>query len=108
MNDGFNMLVAHNLEAVMRRKGSNPAEVARWAGINPTGVYDILSGKSRSPRMETLAKIAAGLGVPINVFFSDPADDALDQELIEAIGMMSPEERRRFLLMARAFLDRPK
>ena len=60
------LLVARNLEAAMTRKGMNAAEVARRAGINPTGVYDILSGKSRSPRLDTLNKIAQGLGMPLN------------------------------------------
>ena len=100
------MLVARNIEAVMARKHTNPAEVARRAGINPTGVYDILSGKSRSPRLDTLHKIAvAGLGVPFSSLFVEPADDLLDQELIETIGSMPSNERRRFLAMARTFLD---
>lgn len=97
------MLVAKNLEAAMERKGTNPAEVARRAGINATGVYDILSGKSRHPRLDTLHKIAVkGLGVPFHVLFTDPDVDRLDQELLETIGMMEPAERRRFLAMARA------
>lgn len=50
--DAIAMLVAKNLEAAMDRKGTNPAEVARRAGLNPTGVYDILSGKSRHPRLD--------------------------------------------------------
>lgn len=104
--DAIVMLVAKNLEAAMERKGTNPAEVARRAGLNPTGVYDILSGKSRSPRLDTLHKIAVkGLGIPFHVLFSDPDADKLDQELLETIGMMPPADRRRFLAMARAALD---
>ena len=102
------MLVAKNLEAAMDRKGTNPAEVARRAGINPTGVYDILSGKSRHPRLDTLHKIAVkGLGVPFHVLFSDPDADRIDQELLETIGMMPVDDRRRFLAMARAALGEP-
>lgn len=106
--DAIAMLVAKNLEAAMDRKGTNPAEVARRAGINATGVYDILSGKSRHPRLDTLYKIAVkGLGVPFHVLFSDPDADRLDQELLETIGMMQPNDRRRFLAMARAAIDAP-
>ena len=106
--DAIAMLVAKNLEAAMDRKGTNPAEVARRAGINPTGVYDILSGKSRHPRLDTLYKIAVkGLGVPFHVLFSDPDADKLDQELLETIGMMEPDDRRRFLAMARAAIGTP-
>lgn len=103
--DPIVLLVAHNLAAAMARKGTNAAEVARKAGINPTGVYDILKGKSRSPRLDTLHKIAVlGLGMPFNALFTEPSDDALDQELTEALGMLLPADRRRFLAMVRAVL----
>jgi len=100
------MLVARNIEAAMKRRGTNPAEVARRAGINPTGVYDILSGKSRSPRLDTLHKIAiAGLQMPFSALFAEPGEDELDQQLIETLGMMAGDDRRRFLAMARALLS---
>lgn len=103
--DALVIMVARNLEAAMVRKGTNPAEVARNAGVNPTGVYDILSGKSRSPRLDTLHKIAVrGLGVPLASLFTNPSDSELDQELAETIGLMPGEDRRRILAMARALL----
>lgn len=87
----------------MTRKGTNPAEVARRAHINPTGVYDILSGKSRNPRLDTLHKIAVdGLGIPFSALFAEPKESELDQDLLEAIGVMSREDRRRLLALARA------
>jgi len=101
------MLVASNLKSVMDRKGTNPSDLARRAGINPTGVYDILSGKSRSPRLDTLHKIAIGLGVPFSSLFAEPQEVALDQELLEALGQMAAADRQRFLLMARALLSPP-
>lgn len=101
--DSVVLLVAHNLSAAMARKGTNAAEVARRAGINPTGVYDILKGKSRSPRLDTLHKIAVlGLGIPLTALFTEPTDAELDQELIEVLGLLSPEDRRKFLAMALA------
>lgn len=99
------MLVAQNLEAAMVRKGTNPAETARNAGLNRTGVYDIISGKSRSPRLDTLHKIAVlGLGIPLSALFAEPSEDLLHQELVETFGMMPVEDRQRFLAMARALL----
>lgn len=104
--DDFVMLVARNLQAAMARKGTNPSEVARKAGINPTGVYDILSGKSRSPRLDTLQKIAvSGLGVPLASLFTTPSDAQATQELLETIGLMSPDDQKRILAMAHALLD---
>ena len=103
--DALVMMVARNLEAAMARKGTNPSEVARNAGINPTGVYDIMSGKSRSPRLDTLNKIAVlGLHMPLAALFIDPNDDDLHQELIETIGMMPGEDQKRVLAMVRALL----
>lgn len=90
----------------MKRKGTNPSEVARKSGINPTGVYDILSGKSRSPRLDTLTRIAEqGLGVPVASLLADQADDDLSQELVETIGMLPADDRRRVLAMIRAMLS---
>lgn len=103
--DAIVLLVAKNIEAAMERKGTNPAEVARRAGINPTGVYDILSGKSRSPRLDTLYKIAVdGLGIPFSALFEDAADSDLDREILEAVGLMPAEERQRLLALAKALL----
>lgn len=106
--DAIVTLVARNLEAVMARKGTNAAEVARRSGLNPTGVYDILSGKSRSPRLDTLNRIATqGLGIPVVSLLTDQADDALDQELLDTIGLLSPDDRRRILAMIRAMASLP-
>lgn len=99
------MIVARNIEAAIARQGTNPAEVARRAGINPTGVYDILKGKSNSPRLDTIHKIATkGLGLPMSALFTEPSDEELDRELTDTIARMPPDERRRFLNMAQAFL----
>lgn len=106
--DAVVMIVARNLEATMARKGTNPSEVARRSGLNPTGVYDILSGKSRSPRLDTLNRIAVqGLGVSLASLLAEPSDDDLSQELIETIGLLPPGERRRVLAMIRAMASVP-
>lgn len=96
-------LVARNLEAAMTRLGTNASEAARRAHLNPTAIYDILKGKSQNPRIDTLHKIAVeGIGVPLSVLLAEPGENDLDRELIEAFGMLSPEDRRRFLTMARS------
>jgi transcriptional regulator with XRE-family HTH domain len=106
--DSVVLMVAANLADAMARKGTNAAEVARRAGINPTGVYDILKGKSRSPRLDTLHKIAVlGLGIPLTTLFTEPSDDALDQQLLEVLGLLSVEDRKRFLTMAMAVQSQP-
>lgn len=102
--DTLTMLVAQNIEAIMAQKGLNPSEVARRLGTNPTLVYDILSGKSKNPRLDTLHKIAViGLGVPVSSLLFEPKDTELDDELIRTFSQMSPNDRRRVLGMIQAF-----
>lgn len=104
--DKITMLVVRNIEAAMARKGLTPAEVQRRADMGQTGLYDILKGKSRSPRIDTLEKLATrGLGVPVASLLMEPSEDDTDQELVEILGMLPPDERRRFLNIARAYRD---
>lgn len=99
------MTVAANIGAIMDAKGETAASVARKAKINPTGVYDILSGKSRSPRIETLGKIAAALGVPVAILFEDAPNDMLQAELDALFRQLDPVERQRLVLTARAWAE---
>lgn len=102
--DALVMIVARNIEAIMARQETNAAEVARRAGLNPTAVYDILSGKSRSPKLDTLHKIAKkGLGVAVSSLLVEVPDADLDQDQIAELMDMSEKDRRRFLAMARAW-----
>ncbi len=78
------------LNATMSAKGKNAAVLAREAGLNPTAVYDILSGKSRNPQIKTVEKIATALGVPLaNVIgsaeFGEPAEAS-----VKGIGASGP------------------
>ena len=96
------MLVASNLERVMKMQGTNPAELARNAGINPTGVYDILSGKSKSPRLDTICKIADALHIPLVSLFEAHSDDELRKTIMDVLLTLPHSERERILVMARA------
>jgi transcriptional regulator with XRE-family HTH domain len=104
--DALTMLVARNIEAIMAKKGMNAAEVARRLGTNPTLVYDILSGKSRNPRLDTLHKVAVkGLGVPVSALLYEPTDAELDQELVRAFATLPPADRLRLLAMVQAYVQ---
>lgn len=103
--DQLVMMVAGNIQSIMGRKGLNPAELARVAGLNATGVYDILSGKSRSPRLDTIGKIAAALGAPVAILFEERSDAELRDQIIDAVSRLPEAERRRILLTARAWAD---
>lgn len=100
------MLVARNIEALMEQKGLDAAKLARLAGLNPTGIYDILSGKSRSPKIETIGKIARGLGVPVSYIFNEqPANVGDDLMLI--FDQLSSDKRELLMQAARAWIHDP-
>lgn len=56
------------LRALIAAKKITPRELSRRVGDNPYLVRDILSGKSRNPRTDTIAKIAMELGVDVSEF----------------------------------------
>lgn len=103
--DDLTMKVARNIATLMEARGLDAAKLARRAGLNPTGIYDILSGKSRSPKIETIGKIAIGLGVPVSLIFEDDPLRSARDDLIAVFDAL-PEERRALLLQAaRAWMD---
>lgn len=102
--DEITMTVARNIEAIMERKRLSAPEVARRAGINPTGVYDILSGKSRSPKIETLGKIAKALDVPVALLFEEADEAEIRREIVSLFARLPEPERMRLIVTARAWL----
>lgn len=100
------MLVAKNIEAAMARRGLDRAEVNRRARLNQTGVNDILSGKSRDPRIGTLRRIAEdALGIPVIALFREPCVDPVEQEMFEIFSLLPSSEKRRFLRIVQAMRD---
>ena len=99
------LIVAANIEAHMSARGITAAELARNAKINATGVYDILSGKSRSPRLETLEKLSAALRVPLVQLLSQPSDAAKKEQIAQVFEQLPEGEQKRLLLTAQAWLD---
>lgn len=62
------------LRALLSEKKRSGRDVSRKAGLGETAVKDILSGRNRRPALDTLAKIAAELEVPVSDFASDGPD----------------------------------
>ena len=104
--DPTTMLVANNIKRLMAEQGTDAANLARTAGLNATGVYDILSGKSRSPKVETIAKIARGLGVPLSAIFEEQWNSVPDerQDLLKLFEQMPEAQKELLLQTARAWL----
>lgn len=103
--DDLTMLMAQNIQAEMAAKNLSAAALARKANINATGVYDILSGKSRSPRLETVVKIAAALEVSVPYLLEDHEDRNLRAEIEGLLALLPKVERERLVLTARAWVS---
>lgn len=63
--------LAEAIRREMTARGFNQKSLAEAAGLNVTAVRDILIGKSRSPRGDTISKIAAALGVGAGVLLGE-------------------------------------
>ncbi len=88
---GYSTIMASQLAREIRRRmaasGFNQKSLARAAGLNETAVRDILIGKSRHPRHDTVQKLAASLGCPVMALLEpgsghDAAAPADDGELV--------------------------
>lgn len=99
------MMVARNIQAAMERRDITAPALARMAGLNPTGIYDILSGKSRSPRLDTIHKIAKALNIPVSQVFEEATADELRQEIMAAVEKLPLAERRRILRTAQVWAE---
>ena len=53
------------IKTLRERRGWSQSELARKAGIRQGVLSDIESGKTKHPRIDTIAAIAQALGVPM-------------------------------------------
>lgn len=97
------MLFAANTEAIMRMRGLDAAKLARAAKMNPTGIYDILSGKSKNPRLDTVEKIAVALDVPPSALLAERPLEELQTQLYEVLMSLDADGRERLLVTANAW-----
>lgn len=98
------MRLARNIQALIEERETNAAEVQREAKLSQTGLYDILSGKSKNPRLDTVAKIADALKVSVASLLREKSDDEIRDQILNVIDDMPQEERERLLLTARAWI----
>ena len=78
--------IARQIERRMKVLGLNQRSLAIRAKLNDTGIRDILEGKSKNPRADTLGKIARALGCTAGDLTGDhpqspPARDESDNQI---------------------------
>src|ERR1700734_2199679 len=66
-----------NLRLLMEKHGFNPRSLSLKAGLNATAVRDMLEGRSRFPRYDTVEALAEALSTTPALLMSD-SDTASD------------------------------
>lgn len=56
-------------------------KLANLSALPPSSVKNILYGKSRNPKIETIKMICDGLGITLGEFFSTKEFDDLEQSI---------------------------
>lgn len=69
----------------------NPANLAVAAGLDNSAIRKMLATRS-SPRLDTVEKIAAALGEPVEMFTSDVEPGGLS-EIQRLFAQLTPEEQ---------------
>ncbi|TFL17737.1 adenosylcobalamin-dependent ribonucleoside-diphosphate reductase [Jannaschia formosa] len=76
--------LANRLAGIMKQRDLKPATLSKMAGLNRRAVTDILEGRSKSPKLQTVTALAAALDVPISSLASDEVHPATSQETAPA------------------------
>lgn len=95
------MSLIENILGLIEETGIKPKAAAAEAGLGATAIYDILKGRNKSPRLETLQKIARVYGVTVEDLTSDkPASDMI-KDVTKMMLDMTPAQQAQ----ARAVID---
>lgn len=73
-----------NLRALMQARGLNPRSLSLKAGLNATAVRDMLEGRTRFPRYDTVKALAGSLGVTPASLMGDEAPGLNNTRKIQA------------------------
>lgn len=96
-----------NLARLMEEHGMDGAAVARAAGVNRSAIYDILNGRSQSPRLSTIFALARAFNKTPSSLYGAQLDDRFKADLLEVASDLGKDDQERLLVLALA-LARPK
>lgn len=75
-------VVAERVRELCRERQITANELANRSGITPSTVYSLLDQSRRDVSIVTIKKLCDGLEITLGTFFSTPAFDALEQEIV--------------------------
>ena len=78
----------NTLEAIQKRilqlcdkNGFTINKLANVSAVSPSGLKNIIYGKSQNPKIITIKMLCDGFGITLGEFFSAPEFDSLEQEI---------------------------
>jgi transcriptional regulator with XRE-family HTH domain len=101
--DVVSELIADNLARLLKERGISALELGQRCSMGRSSVYDILNGRSSSPKVATVAKLASGLNVPLTELFMTPQQLEAQSQLQRVYQELPPQEQRRLMQVAQAW-----
>lgn len=93
-----------NLRRLLETKEMSMNELSRRARLGQTGIADIMSGKTGSPRLDTLEKIAAALDTTVIDLLLENQRGKAEKEIVAAFALLPDDDQERLLQTAQAWL----
>lgn len=63
--------VKYRINELCRERDWNVNELIRRSGVNQSTVSELMTGRSKHPRISTLKKLSDGFGITLSDFFDD-------------------------------------
>ena len=101
--DPVSKIVADNLRRLLAERGESALALAHRCRLGRSTVYDILDGRSESPRLKTIALLAKELRVPLSDMFLTPEQIRAQSEVLRAYQALDPTDQRRLSQIVRAW-----
>lgn len=108
------MDVIDNINALLKEKGINGAELSRMIGVS-SAVYSQWNRKVTKPSNKNIAKVASALGVPVSYLTGEDQKEkppapggeltGLRKEAWDLIEAMGDDTLRKFIKAAKAMLE---
>lgn len=77
---GINEAITTRVRLLCKEKGWTTNELIRRSNVNQSTVSEIMSGRSKYPRIITIEKLSHGFGMTLSEFFDDDIFNNLTDE----------------------------
>lgn len=96
------MEMYERIQRVLSRKNMTQADVCRLSGLDSGKVSQVVSGRTKDPRVSTIVPIAKALGVSLDYLVfgslaSSDYEDEIQSDLNAMYGLLNDEGRSRLV-----------